>query len=899
MKPKDFSQLQLDDKSLKTFFKKTAELGNIYPKFVLQNGILVRIANSSKNRNDLLQQILVPKQLREDIMCVGHEILLAGHLGITKTQSRILNHFYWPGIYADVRRFCNSCEVCQKMSNMKPAKVPLVNLPVISEPFQRVAIDIIGPLTKSLKGNRFALVFIDMATKYPDAVPLKRIDSGTVAEALMDIYSRVGLPREVLHDCGSNFISAVMKRFNELLRIKSIHTTPYNPRCNGLVEGFNKTLKQMIRKVVADEPQYWDKFIQPLLFAYREVPQCSTGFSPFELLYGHSVRGPLFLLKDKILDESKDPDLVPITTYVMNMRNKIRECLEISEKNEKFSKSREKTYYDRSARKRKFNVGEKVLLLLPTSNNKLLSEWRGPYEVVRRINDVDYLIRIGEKERCYHINMLKKYRERKVLENENLVIEEVNVVEGYNINVKLDDIDQDSMRTVIEKNSEIFSKIPGKIAGIEYDIKVDPGIKPISSSPYRLPFNLKDKVKSELDNWLKMGIIRESNSPWASPMVVVRNKDESIRLTIDFRKLNFHITSDNYPMPLRENVIENLHNSSYLTKLDLTKAYLQIPLTENSKQFTSFVNEYGQFEFQVVPFGIKFASGLCNRIIKSILKDCQPFVTSFIDDLMIHSQTYEEHLEHVDIVLTKLNEAGITLNLKKCHFAQSEVKFLGVQVGNGKVSPDPEKVVSIRNFKRPTDKKSLRSYLGLLSFYRKFIPNLAVHTYPLSNLLKKGNPDIISWTADLTEIFEKSINLISENAMLSMPKPGYEFVVQTDASAGGIGAVLGQLVKKEFVPIAFISRVLNSAEGNYSVIEKECLAIKWAVNYFHEYLYGAKFTVCTDHAPLSWLHKNKDKNSRLMRWALSLQSYDFVIKYIKGSENFMADFMSRIPVVSP
>ena len=262
-----------------------------------------------------------------------------------------------------------------------------------------------GHCLNQLKVTAFSLVAIDLATKYPDAVPLKNIDSYSVAESLVDIFSREGLPKEILHGQGTQFLSVVMKRFNHLLQIKGIQTTPYHPQTNGSCENFNKTLKQMIRKICEDEPEVWDKYLQPLLFAYREVPQCSTGFSPFELVFGYNVRGPLFLLKEKILDGSDDENL-PITQYVLNMRDKIREFMALSNKNESLSKNKQKVYYDKHSRKRNYKLGDKVLLLLPTSSNKLISEWKGPFEVVRRINKVDYVVRIFDKERVYHVNML-------------------------------------------------------------------------------------------------------------------------------------------------------------------------------------------------------------------------------------------------------------------------------------------------------------------------------------------------------------------------------------------------------------------------------------------------------------------------------------------------------------
>ena len=878
MNTKEFIDIQQKDETLSSCFKKLNRVQNKYPRFMLKSGVLVRVANSGKHIKDMLTQVVLPVKLRHKVMELAHDTVMAGHLGITKTQKRIMNHFYWPGAYQDIRNFCLSCSLCQRSAIMKPAKAPLVNLPIITEPFSRVAMDIIGPLPKSNKGNRFVLVTIDLATKYPDAIPLKRI-----AEGLLDIFARVGLPKEILHDQGSNFMSCIMKRFNELLQIKRINTSPYHPECNGTCEGFNKTFKLMIKKICNDEPSYWDKFLQPLLFAYREVPQTSTGFSPFELLFGHTVRGPLFLLKEGLIDENCDPEAVPVTEHVLKMREQIKNFMSISNSNESDSKMKQKTYYDKNCRKRIFKPGDKVLLLLPTSSNKLLAEWRGPFEIVRKLNSVDYMIRIGDKERVFHVNMLKKFHERTSVS----MVEECATVEN-----DIDELDENVER-LINRHADVFSTKPGVVKNLVYDIKIDPNTKPISSRPYRTPFHLKDKVKDEIVSWEKLGIIRKSNSEYASPIVVVMNSNKSVRLTVDFRKLNPHINCDNYPMPLREVVMEKLHGSKYMTKLDLTKAYLQIPLSEESKQYTSFVCDHGQYEFNVVPYGIKFGSGLCNRIMKNVLEGCDSFVTNFVDDIMVHSNSLEEHLEHLDIVLSKLTDAGMTLNRSKCRFAQTEVNFLGVRVGNGCITPDPEKVRAIRDFPLPKDKKKLRSYLGFIGYYRTFIPNLAKHIRPLTDLLKKSEPDSVKWTDDLIAIFDESKELISEEVRLTIPKPGCEFVVETDASNLGIGAVLNQKIDGKIVPISFISRVLNPAEVNYSVIEKECLAIKWAIDHFRPYLYASHFCVRTDHAPLSWLNRCKNNNTRLMRWALSLQSYDFHIEYVKGSDNFIADMFSR------
>ena len=663
----DLIKMQLCDSSLKSCFAKTAKQTETYPKFILQNEVLVRVSNKSKVAKNLVHQIVLPQCLRRKVMSLAHDTVMSGHLGVGKTQARILNHFFWPDVYGDIRRFCRSCEICQKNFSGRPAKYPLVNLPVIDTPFKRVAIDLIGPLIMSTKGNRFALVFIDLATKYPDAVALKHIDSDSVAEALLNIFSRVGLPTEILHDRGAQFISAVMKRFNQLLQIKSITTAAYNPKCNGSCENFNKTLKQMIRKITEDNPDTWDRYLQPLLFAYREVPQTSTGFSPFELIYGHEVRGPLFLMKERILSNVTEEE-VPVTSYVLEMRERIREYLKVANESENRAKQKEKIYYDRTCRKRNFKLGDKVLLLLPTSAIKLVAEWKGPFTVVRKLNKVDYVVRIDDRERTYHVNMLKPFYEREKPQPEiaNAVVDlDLASKLDYDISEELRTDEYAKLREILSSNGSVFNTVPGKLTNSKYSISVDPNIKPIVSLPYKVPFQLKDKVKSELDKWLSNGIIVKSNSKFASPMVVVKNSDMSIRLTVDFRKLNPHINVDNFPMPERDSVIERLHSAKFMTKLDLTKAFFQIPLAEDSRKYTSFVTEYGQFEFTVVPFGIRFASGLCNRIISNLLTSHQAYITSFVDDLVIYSTDFESHLAHVEAVLSDLASAGVTLNAKK------------------------------------------------------------------------------------------------------------------------------------------------------------------------------------------------------------------------------------------
>jgi len=280
-------------------------------------------------------------------MKLAHDMPMAGHLGKMKTAKRILRRFYWPGIFGDVARHCMACEQCQKCSPRQVKKAPLVPLPIMGEPFKRIAMDIVGPLPRSSSGKRYILVICDYATRYPEAVALRSIDANNVAEELIKVFARVGVPEEILTDQGPNFISQLLSEVYRLLHIKPIRTTPYHPQTDGLVERFNHTLKAMLRKTAAEEGKDWDRLLPYLLFAYREVPQASTGFSPFELLYGRCVRGPLDVLKESWEASTKSSESV--VSYVLTIQQRLAKLRDIVRDNLKDAQDVQKRWYDRHA----------------------------------------------------------------------------------------------------------------------------------------------------------------------------------------------------------------------------------------------------------------------------------------------------------------------------------------------------------------------------------------------------------------------------------------------------------------------------------------------------------------------------------------------------------------------
>lgn len=296
--PVNIREMQRDDPALAPLFEKAgrkqrSELDfSSSEEFLQKDDVLYRLQGS-------VLQLVVPRVVQEVVLSLGHSIPWAGHLGKHKTMARIRKYFHWPGwLRADVALYCKSCPQSQKSSMKTPSRAPLQPLPLISTPFERIGMDIVGPLERSKAGNRYMLVLTDYATKYPEVFPLRCIKAKNIAVCLVQFFSRVCFPLEILTDRGTNFMSSLLKQVYQLLGIKSLRTTPYHPQTDGLAERFNHTLKQMLRRFVNDTGTDWDQWLPYLLFAYREVLQASSGFSPFELLYGHEVRGPLCLLRE-------------------------------------------------------------------------------------------------------------------------------------------------------------------------------------------------------------------------------------------------------------------------------------------------------------------------------------------------------------------------------------------------------------------------------------------------------------------------------------------------------------------------------------------------------------------------------------------------------------------------
>ena len=443
--------------------------------------------------NKITLQLVIPEGFREKVLRLAHETLMSGHLGIKKTLDRVVSEFFWPGVCGDVARFCKSCDICQRtIQKGRVTKVPLGKMPLIDTPFKRVAVDIVGPIEpRSDKKSRYILTMIDYATRYPEAVALPSIETERVAEALIAMFSRVGIPSEMLMEHESRVTIEVMNEVSRLLSLQQLTTIPYRPYSKGPVERFHAMLKRVLLTMCAERPNDWDKYLPALLFAVREIPQESLGFSPFELLYGRNVRGPMQILRELWSVEETDEHARLTYQYVIDLRERLEKTCKLAQDNVRKLDLKQNAFYDKRARSRKFDVGDKVLLLLPSESNKVLLQWNGPYEVLEVVNAMNYKINVKGVVNTYPANMLKLYVER-----QNVTSYRSAVIDAH-CNVKSKDHSDPTVQRVIVDTVTSNNVTCGDVThGDVMSVKDSPSQVSISERDEELGAEATDPVRS-------------------------------------------------------------------------------------------------------------------------------------------------------------------------------------------------------------------------------------------------------------------------------------------------------------------------------------------------------------------------------------------------------------------
>ncbi|GFU43608.1 hypothetical protein TNCV_3728491 [Trichonephila clavipes] len=536
-----------------------------------------------------------------------------------------------------IAEFVQTCKGCQLR---KPEKIgdrasitPIVRPEL---PFEIVNIDVIGPFQPpSGRGHKYVLCMMDQHTRWPEAVPLKSLTAKNACDSLLQIFSRTGIPSIIASDQGTNFKSALTQEFPKRIGSSPRFSCPGYPASNGLVERWNKVLKDMIHHVIREDPRSWDRQLPFLLFAYREVPNTTTGVSPFRLLYGREAREPLAILKSSWAGEIH----LPMNIF-QSAANYLQEM--------------------------KINMEKAAESASLAAAQKTKGLWRLLQQEIRKYHPRALAVGVifeGDHEfgEIHPTPNLSRSTSERVLHEINLN--------------HLKESEREQVLAIVLKHQTLFTSYV-KIAKLgTHRIRLKPNIERKKPFVYRIPETLKIKVDEQIEELLRLNLIEESDAEIAYLIVCVNKKDGTLRLCVDFRALNSESVSDDFPMEDAVELIYSTGRINIITTLDLLKGYWAIPMAEDSKNLTSFKTHRQQYRFKVMSFGLKNASATFQREMNKALSCYREFSRAYIDDIAIFSKNWEEHLLHLDTILTKLSELNFTVNLKKCAFGKYQIKY--------------------------------------------------------------------------------------------------------------------------------------------------------------------------------------------------------------------------------
>ncbi len=871
-----------------------------------------------------VEQIVVPLCYRQSLLELAHDGRFSGHLGVRKTFAGLARKFYWPGMRKDVSNHVKTCSICQKVRKKCIPPAPLVVMPHVPEPFTTIQLDIVGPLPKTSKGHEYILTMIDVSTRYLHAVALRKITAKVIVNKLIDFFTHFGLPYRVQTDGASYFVGNVFKSELARLGIEHCVSSPYHPQSQGAIERAHRTLKEILRKYATQYGSSWDDDLPYLLFVLRDAPNESTGFSPFELVFAHNVRGPLHVVRDRILGSKEES--ISVLSLIGDVRHTLLKCWNLASNHLQQSQVKMKTWYDKKARHREFQPGEQVLVLLPFQGHPLQAKFSGPYRIIKQVSPTNYVVSTPDRrrsQRLCHLNMLLPYHARATPDDPEegkvtlcvtdaspdeteeeeeedyaspLPLSSARTWESNSkvMEYKLKHVEEDQRSGVMalfSKYPRVFQDKPGLTTILEHDIDVGEA-RPIKQAPYRIHPSRVEQVRKELEEMEKLGIVQQATSEWSSPVTLVPKQDGSIRFCVDYRKVNALTRKDVFPLPRVDDCVEAVGNARYLTKIDCLRGFWQVPLTDRAKDISCFSTLGKTYKFNVMPFGLTNAPATFQRLMAEVTKNV-PNVAVYLDDVVVYSHSWSDHLAQLDALFSALDNAGLVINITKSEFVYAQLVYLGHVIGLGKLAPPTAKCKAISQMLVPSNVRQVRRFLGVVGYYRRYICNFADVALPLTDLLKKGERFV--WSRECQDSFQNLKNVLCSHPVLKAPDFTKRFKLACDASGFALGSALLQEDDDGVDhPVAYYSKKFTAAQSRYSTVEKELLSIIMSLKHFNYYLLpNSTVVIFSDHKPLQYLKSFNMKNQRLTRWSLYLQNFNISIVHVKGINNVLADYLSR------
>lgn len=546
--------------------------------------------------------------------------------------------------------------------------------------------------------------------------------------------------------------------------------------------------------------------------------------------------------------------------------------------------------------------------ILDASNPYILILNNHPHQVTLKAHEQIVTLDLIPQQNVNYVDKLDDTSQRDIEKRTILNATQINA-EGLPVELDLTEAQQlvtttqlQKLKALVKEYIDIFERPPALGQAIHsysrhpIQLSIDTGCnEPVSTAPYRAAPKERQIIQQHIHQMLDEGIIRPSESPWASPVVLVPKKTGEWRFCIDFRKLNAVTVKDVYPLPRIDTMLDALQDTKYFTVMDLMSGYWQIAMHQDSISKTAFTSHEGLYEFLVMPFGLTNAPAKFQRMMDAVLaglkwKQC----LVYLDDVLVISNTFEEHLCNLRQVWQRLRDAKLVVAPKKCHLCRPQVQFLGYVVSREGITTDPKKITAVKHFPIPVNRTAVKSFLGLASYYRRFICHFAARTYALTRLTCDNIA--FHWDKEASEAFEDIKKALITAPVLRHPDFNQPFIIDVDACIVGLGAILMQKDKdgREYV-IAYASRKVTTDESKWAVRELEALAIIWGCEQYRAYLFGSQFTVRSDHHSLQWLMRAQ--KGRLARWALRLQEFNMDIQFRPGKGNPHADALSRNPLL--